>query len=189
MYFSLKRISQKTDFFLSKSLKSNFAGGLGYVMLVNYTESPVGPYKELLFIPGKCKTPGGKRQTISKIYVDSEASLLSGRANWGIPKELAQFDWTHNKNSSRVTVSENDEVFFDIEVSRNLIKFPITTSILPIRLFQELNNTTYQVNPTGLGIGQLSKATINHINPEFFPNVRAAKCLAVSVSPFWMKFP
>lgn len=189
MYPSLKSLADKTDFFLPESLKSNFSGGLGYVMLVNYTESPVGPYKELLVIPGKFKTPLGSKQTISKIYVDSGKSLNSGRANWGIPKELAQFDWFQDRKTTRISVRKNEEAFFEIEVSKQPIKFPITTSLLPIRLYQELNGTTYQVNPTGRGIGQLVKASIGDINPKFFPDVRGAKCLAVSVNPFWMKFP
>ncbi|MDW3197503.1 MAG: acetoacetate decarboxylase family protein [Cytophagales bacterium] len=189
MYTSLRKQFEKTDFFLPYSLKSNFSGGLGYVMLVNYTESPVGPYKELLVIPGKCKTPHGPKQTISKIYVDSAASLKSGRANWGIPKELAQFDWSKDHKGTSVQVKKEDEVFFDITVKNKPIKFPLTTAILPIRLYQELNDTTYQVNPSGRGIGQLAKASINLINPDFFPDVRGAKCLAVSVNPFWMKFP
>lgn len=189
MYSSLKKQFEKTNFFLPDSLKSNFSGGLGYVMLVNYTESPVGPYKELLVIPGKCKTPHGSKQTISKIYVDSEASLNSGRANWGIPKELAQFDWSKNKKEIRVQVRKGDEVFFDITAKNKPIKFPLTTAILPIRLYQELNDATFQVNPSGRGIGQLVKASLSHIDPEFFPDVRGVKCLAISVSPFWMKFP
>lgn len=189
MYASLKPLIEKTDFFLSASLKLNFSGGLGYVMLVNYTESPVGPYKELLVIPGKFKTQFGSQQTISKIYVDSERSLNSGRANWGIPKELAQFDWSQGRRNTRVSVSKNEEVFFEIEVHKQPIKFPITTSLLPIRLHQELNDKTYQVNPTGRGIGQLVKASIGDINPKFFPDIRGAKCLAVLVDPFMMKFP
>lgn len=76
---------------LPSFLKDNFKGGLGYLMLVNYTESPVGPYKELLLIPGKF-APKNK-QSISKIYVSSEASTINGRANWGIPKDTLPFTW------------------------------------------------------------------------------------------------
>ncbi len=38
---------------LPKHLKGRFKGGLGYVMLIKYEKSPVGPYHELLFLPGK----------------------------------------------------------------------------------------------------------------------------------------
>lgn len=189
MYSSFKSHINKTNFFLPQSLQSRFYGGLGYVMLVNYTESPVGPYKELLVIPGKFKTPYGSKQTISKIYVDSKASLNNGRANWGIPKELAQFDWDKSKNQAHISVKKGSKDFFKITVKNKPVKFPLTTSILPIRLYQELNDTTYQVNPSGRGIGQLANAFIDDINPEFFPDIRGAKCLAISVNPFWMKFP
>ncbi len=189
MYSSFRKQFDKINFFLSEPLKSSFLGGLAYVMLVNYTESPVGPYKELLAIPGKFKTPYGSKQTISKIYVDSEASLNSGRANWGIPKELAQFDWNKSKNQTHISVRKESEIFFEITVKNRPVKFPLTTAILPIRLYQELNDTTYQVNPSGRGIGQLAKASIGDINPDFFPDIRGTQCLSVSVNPFWMKFP
>ncbi len=189
IYFSFKNYLNQTDFFLPDSVKSNYVGGFGYVMLVNYTESPVGPYKELLIIPGKFKTRFGSRQTISKIYVDSEQSLNSGRSNWGIPKEFAQFDWVKEKSRTQVSVSKNDEIFFEIEVINKPLKFPLTTSLLPIRLYQELNETTHQVNPTGRGLGQLAKASISKIDSQYFPDILSAKCLALSVNPFWMKFP
>jgi hypothetical protein len=70
---------------LPEHLKGKFQGGLGFVMLLNYQTSPVGPYKELLFIPGTF-APYGK-QAITKIYVSTEVCSQNGHSNWGIPKE------------------------------------------------------------------------------------------------------
>lgn len=56
-----------------------FVGGIGAAfILVNYTDSPVGPYKELVFVPGMYQyfdSVAGKVKTahgISRIWVDNQ---------------------------------------------------------------------------------------------------------------------
>ncbi|KAF8586944.1 hypothetical protein K439DRAFT_1408197 [Ramaria rubella] len=74
-----------------------FRGGLGNacVQVVRYFESPVGPYDELLYIPGKFDIPTGKAHLrVTRIYVSTEASIYNGRKNWNIPKYLARFAFT-----------------------------------------------------------------------------------------------
>jgi hypothetical protein len=84
-----------------------FVGGLANIQLVRYTESPVGPYDELLYVPGSFEMPaglgdgdgddgGGRRSNkaalrITRIYVSTLASTVNGRRNWNIPKRLARF--------------------------------------------------------------------------------------------------
>src|SRR5262245_61022490 len=70
------------------ALAGSFKGGASAVMVVNYENSEVGPYRELLFIPGLFE----RGFSITRTYVSSQASVDSGRANWGIPKQLAEFD-------------------------------------------------------------------------------------------------
>lgn len=73
--------------------------GLGMVMIISYSDSNVGPYDELLFaIP--CKNPSINNELLPSyripvIYVSTEASVRNGRKNWGIRKELANFNWKH----------------------------------------------------------------------------------------------
>lgn len=64
---------------------------IGAVMCVRYSASGVGPYHELLFIPGRVAAGGQRGWTISRIYVSTQASVASGIANWAIPKQLADF--------------------------------------------------------------------------------------------------
>ncbi|CAK5274820.1 unnamed protein product [Mycena citricolor] len=69
-----------------------FIGGLGSVMVVSYAESPVGPYNELIYIPGRFKySDGSKSFRITRIYVSTKESTLNGRRNWNIPKLTADF--------------------------------------------------------------------------------------------------
>lgn len=87
-------------------LKGKAISGFGSMMLVNYESSNCGPYGELLFIPGKYAHENKKLNTISKIYVSSMDSVDNGRANWGIPKEMAHFTFEKSsQNKEHVIVN------------------------------------------------------------------------------------
>ncbi|GAA5435214.1 hypothetical protein M8445_00955 [Deinococcus aquaticus] len=68
-------------------------GARGVLMLVRYASSPVGPYDELLWAEVR-GSPVGLRPQVTRIVVSTEASVVWGRRNWGIPKELAAFQWS-----------------------------------------------------------------------------------------------
>ena len=173
---------------LPKHLVGKFRGGLGYVMLVDYHESPVGPYRELLIIPGKFRKT--KMQAITKIYVDSEASTLNGRKNWGIPKETLPFVWTKEQGRDIIGIKFGEKEVFSVEITHGGLSFPVSTSLLPIRLCQTLDKVKYYTKPFGSGWGKLAKIKNLAINPDFFPDFSGIKPLmAVKVNPFSIHFP
>lgn len=62
-------------------------GGLSYIVIVRYEDSPVGPYDELIAVTDGFANPFEKRATsgrITNIYVDSRKSVWHGRTNWSI---------------------------------------------------------------------------------------------------------
>ncbi|KAG4436734.1 hypothetical protein IFR05_007788 [Cadophora sp. M221] len=93
-------------------------GGLASVQIIRYTESPVGPYDELVLVPGKfeyevdAKDKDGnvkrevkKNLRVTKIYVSQVATCWNGRNNWNIPKHLADFEFKPLPNNAvRVSV-------------------------------------------------------------------------------------
>ncbi|KAJ1545805.1 hypothetical protein HK405_007653 [Cladochytrium tenue] len=110
--------------------------GPGFVMLLRYADSPVGPYDELLVTTGATKQrgvpvapPASAPASASKpslprrlfaprrvplIWVSSERSLRGGRRNWGVRKELADFTFTESADGkgrkvTRVVVRERYE--------------------------------------------------------------------------------
>jgi hypothetical protein len=67
------------------------ASGLAVVGgIVRYSSTPVGPYDEVFGLVGSHSgvQPWG---SVAFMSVDSEASLVGGRANWAMPKTLAEF--------------------------------------------------------------------------------------------------
>lgn len=63
-----------------------FVGGIGMVQIIRYTESPVGPYDELLLVPGFFKYDGPNGETrknvrITRIYVSQKYTCWNGRTS------------------------------------------------------------------------------------------------------------
>lgn len=173
---------------LPRELQGKFKGGLGYLMLVNYTNSPVGPYCESLFIPGKF-FPHGK-QSITKIFVDSQASTQNGRANWGIPKNTLPFSWEEKNDKTFIKIFSEDQTVLSCEVSTYGLPFPASTLFLPIDLHQVMNNVNYFTKPSGSGWSKLAKVKIEEMNSAYFPDLRTQKpLLAVKIKPFRINFP
>jgi hypothetical protein len=141
-----------------------------------------------LIIPGKFRK--SKKQAITKIYVDSEASTQNGRANWGIPKETLQFSWKKEGERDIIELKSGDQTVFSTEISHGGLSFPVTTTVLPISLCQTWNKVKYYTKPHGFGWGKLAKVDKLDLNPEFFPDIRGIKpLLAVKVNPFKIRFP
>ncbi|TXD78301.1 hypothetical protein ESW18_08555 [Algoriphagus ratkowskyi] len=173
---------------LPEHLKGKFKGGLGYLMLVNYESSPVGPYKELLFIPGKFG-PYGK-QAITKIYVSTEVSTQNGHVNWGIPKETLAISWEKVGGKESIQVKNGEDNIFSCETTPGTIPFPISTSLLPINLHQSWDGVDFFTRPAGFGWAKRTKIENLQINATYFPDLISQKPLfAIKIDPFRIKFP
>ena len=77
--------------FSSEKLTGEYVGGLGFAQILRYSETPVGPYDELVIMPGYFSTtmPDGKKSRDSRItgiWVSQETTTMNGRRNWNIPK-------------------------------------------------------------------------------------------------------
>ncbi len=175
--------------FLPDEWKESKWSGLGYVMLVDYENSPVGPYHELLFIPGKSRFEGSKLSTISKIYVDSVDSMINGRNNWGIPKELTNFTWTREDRKHIIQIGSY-EPWMEIVLEHGSLPIPVDTRLIPINLIQELDNRKFRVSPAGKGTGHFTMIKEISVNPDFFPGIDELEpIVAFYVDPFQMTFP
>ena len=176
---------------ISKSEAENFKGGFGVVMLVDYTSSNVGPYQELLFIPGKFKIGDGSWNQISQIYVSSQESVENGKENWGIPKELAQFNFTTlGKGKEVIEVSREGNQFFQATLQSFGFMFPVHTALMSFPLMQKHHGHYLQTTFTGKGWGRLTKVEELWVDEKYFPNIALKKPLVViEVRNFKIIFP
>jgi hypothetical protein len=172
-------------------LTGHYAGGIGSVMLVDYTVSNAGPYRELLFIPGKFRHKGKKLNTISKIYVSTMASVVNGRRNWGIPKEQANFTFENLDNRhEHIRIYSGEDSIADFTIASGGISFPVSTKLMPFPLAQLYEGKYYYTTFYGHGKGKLARVKKITVNPRLLPDISLFKPIAViKVEPFSIIFP
>ncbi|HET8705149.1 MAG TPA: acetoacetate decarboxylase family protein, partial [Pseudomonadales bacterium] len=117
--------------FTPDTLKGRRSGKLATMMFVNYHTSDVGPYQELLFIPGQFKIKGKNRRSITKIYVNTWESVVNGNINWGIPKEQADFKVEALKGVTTVQLSQSGHLFAEFKFKEMGLKMPVSTRLVP----------------------------------------------------------
>ena len=155
-------------------------GRLVQVMLVRYHTSPIGPYDELLFLD-HAFTGLKMHSNIPKIYVSSQSSVVEGRYHWGIPKELAQFEWGHTAQhlSCRIT-HENETLSIKLNLFDQKHAFAVSSQCVPsqfLNIKQQDQHFLYQFSPSFKGrLAYLSQATWTNTQ-NIFPDLSQATFL------------
>lgn len=191
LLYRLDREFLSSHHILGKEELKDFAGGFGAVMLVEYKDSNVGPYQELLFIPGKFRVGDDKWHRITRIYVSTDISVVNGRKNWGIPKELAKFSFLETeKGQETIEAFKGQDKFFQTTLSTFGPSFPIHTALMPLPLMQKHQDRLLQTTFRGSGFGRLTKVLDIWADEAHFPNLSAKKpLLAIQVTDFKIVFP
>ncbi len=178
--------------FMPVEQSGEFQGGLGTLMLVDYESSDVGPYRELLLIPGKFSWLKYRNYAISRIWVSSESSVVSGRKNWGIPKNRADFHITARgqRRQSWEVVTPEGQTFFKADLSHGTFPLPVHTAFVPFPLLQTWEGRHYLTKFSGYGLGRFAKLDRLEINQQLFPDITPKKPLiGLRVDPFHIRFP
>jgi len=161
---------------LSAEYHGVFKGGFSSALVYRYSDSDVGPYDELIFVPGKFTNPvdGKEYLRVSRIYVSSERCVYNGRTNWNVPKHLARFKFTLGpSNSTKIEVfssNDMDDPPFFSAISRPapwIPSYPFNSLWSPILvqpplkpLTEEQKRQITQENPETLASGSPRWASI-----------------------------
>ncbi len=89
---------------------------LGGVLLANYTSGTL-VYRELIVFSHATR----RGMVVSHIYVDDEQSRSGGHHIWGLPKELAQFEFTATHFAAR----RGDDTLLEATIRRRPGKLPL----------------------------------------------------------------
>jgi hypothetical protein len=166
------------------------AGGFGALMIVDYSQSDAGPYSELLFIPGKVHLEGRCWHRITKIYVSTRVSVLNGRKNWAIPKELAVFRFSKKGRVEIIDVEKEGNTFFKAGIHVCGPRFPVSTVLFPFSLLQGTTGSYLQTSFTGSGWARPAKLRVIQSDQKYFPRLDDRRPLAVfAIDPFRIVFP
>jgi NADPH2:quinone reductase len=180
--------------FVPEVLKDRRFGTTSRMIYVDYRDSPVGPYKELLFNPPKFRLDNRSCRTISKIFVSTPESVVNGRDNWGIPKTLAEFESRTLENGwEQITVSSEGVVFAELTFSS--VRFGMTYSdrMIPERfrtMAQPYEGRCYFYAPVTTTRMKMGRLRESKIDSKLFPDVSKGKVtLCVRLENFRMHIP
>lgn len=179
---------------LPPELAERASGDLGLTMFVDYASSDVGPYKELLCAPRRLRCADRRTHwSISSIFVDSEASAVNGRRNWGIPKELASFELEGDEETERIRVLKDGSTVADLTFTSGWPKLHVSTLMLPrpwYRFGQELDGQTFIFAPRARGRVKRGRLVSAEVDDALFPDIaRGKQVTCMEVTTFKMRFP
>lgn len=190
VYRFSKRYLQYRNILTEEELE-HFRGGFGAVMVVDYKSSPVGPYKEILFIPGRFREKAGKGYRVTRISVSTLLSVVNGRENWGLPKNHANFQFINErKGKETVSVTAKGINYFRATFKPFGPFLPVSGALLSPSLLQDYFGRVFLTKIRARAEVRAAKLSSLHIDPKLFPPIRDKKPLLVlKVTDFSMLFP
>ncbi len=167
------------------------ASTFGALMAVDYLETTVGPYRELLFIPGQFNVAGRRLFSITSIYVNTEVSRRGGMAHWAIPKALAEIARARQADGREVFRAARDgAVFFEARLAAFGLRFPISSALLPLGVAQSQGADLLITRPKARGWARLCRVHDMWADGACFPDLRSCRPLLVlAIQGFRMTFP
>lgn len=173
----------------------HFEGQLGALMLVDYRQSPVGPYRELLFAAGRNLRWRHHLFSISRIYVSTAASAVNGRENWAIPKQTAEFEVVQEKGGAERVIVQRDrlaEVDLTVAPGHGL-PIPAAGFLAPPSwrtIVQFRDGQALATRMSGRGVLRPAKLLDFRTLPKAFPDVNEGKLVAgFYLKDFRLRFP
>lgn len=179
---------------LPPELQGQPLAGPSILMFVDYAESPAGPYRELLYIPGRCRTADGVRAwSVTRIFVSTWDSVVNGRLNWGIPKDHAAFERRPAGRGERIDVAVADRRVASLELEARGPALPVHAGLLPgglRRLVQYHGGQRFEFSPTARGRASLARVGSIEADPELLGDFSGAQVtLALRIPGFRLHFP
>lgn len=131
---------------------------VGGVFITSYGAGSTLNYSELIIVSGLVSHRGKIGSWISHIYVDNADSVAGGREIWGLPKELAQFNWNLTGQPS-VQVIQADRALCSLSCQWRSLSFPIPSIAAPV--FSTLDATPIEFEAQGSFNLQLSGTSLH----------------------------
>lgn len=191
----LPRDASARTAFVEPGLGRSIKAGVSALMCIEYTSAPCGAYREVLFIPGTMYFPDARwHASISRILVSTWDSVVNGRANWGIPKDRADFEIARGAASDRFAVASRARPVCSVEFEAPRgPRLPLTTTWLPVRwrtLAQVHEGRAFYYQPRARGSLRMARMLRWQCDPALFPDLAPATVLtSVRVDDFTLEFP
>lgn len=184
---------QFTQQYSMMGIQPTSIGRLVQVVLVRYHTSPVGPYDELLVLDHPLKNIN-HLSSIPKIYVSSQSSVDEGRYHWGIPKELAKFEWHRHTHQLFCSIShQGQELLLGLKFSKNSLSHTVSSRFIPntlLNIRQHHGQVQYDFQPQFRGTLEFISQAHWQNTQDIFPDFSQARFLKGFYAPsFELIFP
>jgi hypothetical protein len=174
--------------------------GLFNVMLMaNCRESPVGPYRELLYVPGRFRFSfDEERMSVTRSYVSTQASLLNRRANWNVPSDLAEIrnhsrDEHHDEFHITRPGAGGPNAFAHFSFEMFGPELPVNGRVIPeaFRMFGQLRKDVTLLHSLAVtGTMRSARFTPHAFDPHAFPDMKRRQVVAaIKISDFLLDLP
>lgn len=194
LMLELPEAQRREQSFIPEALRGRFEGRYSLLMVLDYQSSNVGPYRELLFIPGRFRTRRGLCWSISKIYVSAWSSVINGQLNWGIPKEHADSERARETDGSeRFLFSQGGSLLADLRFKPAGPSLPSSGSLVPSSLrtlVHHREGREYFCTPNARGRVRYARMLEARVDEQRMPPIADGKVVfAVRFSDFRADFP
>jgi hypothetical protein len=183
----LPEATSDAQLFVPPSLLGKRRSRFAYAMWVDYQSSDCGPYRELLFAPAGFDCGTRNLPSITRIYVSTYDSVVNGRANWGIPKDRADFGFEHGTdNVDQITLSRDGHTFVNMRFRPRGLTLPVPSALIPASLrtlFQHWQGHSYTITLNAQANMRSAKLIDWSFDPAFFPDLSQARLLGVVQLP------
>lgn len=183
------------ELFVPDTLKGKRKGRMAALMFVDYSQSDVGPYHELLFVPGSFRFNRSTHRSITRIYVSTMESVVNGNINWGIPKERCDFSVEYGPQEDRIALTGDDGTCF-AELTfrpRKMFRIPTRASLIPQKLRtlgQHRQGQQFLFAPNSKGHVKPASLVNARFDSRYFPDITQGKVISCwKVTDFRMEFP
>lgn len=191
----LPAVQLERDSFIPAGLKRATRSRIAQVMFVDYAGSDVGPYHELLFIPGKLGFGTERFLSITRIFVSTWDSVINGEINWGIPKDRCDFQVSYGADGvDHVALTAADGMrFAELELQAHGPRLPAPGHWVPKRLrtlAQLRDGKRYSYTPEARGHFRFARVRNWRFDARYFPDLARGEVVsAVKLTDFRMIFP
>lgn len=179
--------------FVPPNLQRAGNGRTAIAMFVDYAQSDVGPYHELLYIPGQFHFGAQRHWSITRIFVSTWDSVVNGRRNWGIPKDRCDFTVDYGTQDRVSLHTEQGTRFAELELEAFGPRLPAPIGWTPRRwrtLSQQYDGQRYTYVPEASGHFRFARVRHWRFDPAMFPDLAQGRVLAaVKITDFSMRFP
>lgn len=181
------------DASINPSLRGVYNNLFNALVLADYRESPVGPFRELLYIPGRFRFGvDEERLCISRSYASSEVARVNRREHWGVPSALAPITRTAPR-SDREEFRVGDDGFASFAFETFGPDLPLNGKVIPraFRAFAQLEgDRTFLYTLAITGTMRAARFEPLGFDVTRFPDMSQREMvLAIKISDFLVEFP